>query len=227
MSKAFSDEELRLALIGYYDAVAEASEPAPGQHFSYSPGHIARMEKLIRRSENRQRRILTLQRVAAVLLAFLITAATWLAVDVHARESFFTWVRTVYEDHIVYRFHGSSTTTDSLPNYELGWVPEGSKLVEEDRQSTFTSRIYENDSTGKGTVFDYSFMGGVLYISHYSKVESIDLGSFKGEYYAPSYEGDSCEIMWIDDTKGIIFQINSTESKEDVIKMAKSVYCSE
>jgi len=222
MSKAFSDEELRLALIGYYDAVAEASAPVPGQHFSYSPGHIARMEKLIRRSENRQRRILTLQRVAVILLAFLITAATWLAVDVHARETLFTWVRTVYEDHIVYRFHGSTTTPAGLPNYELGWVPEGFELVEEDKGNTVSSQVFM-DKDDDMIVFDYSLYNDITDISEYNHSKPIVIGSFTGEFFEAGSTGDSSELMWIDSENGIVFYINSTLPESEIIKMAISV----
>ena len=220
MSRTFTDNELRLALMTYYDAVADASMPKPGQQFEYSPEHLTRMEGLMRRHEKRQRRILTLQRVAVFLLAFILTAATWLAVDVHARETFFNWVRTVYEDHIEYRFYGSpSPALGELPAYELGWIPDGFELVEED----LSSKVYENPVTGDAIVFDYSIHSELVQVSDYSNVEAIVIDQLEGEYYSAKDEDDSNELTWFDDKRGIVFHINSTLNKDEIIKMAHYV----
>jgi len=220
MNKEIRDEDLRQALIDYYDTVTAALPNPQELHYNYSPLHLARMEHLIRSRERRNRRVFTLQRVAVILLALLLTFGSWLAVDVHAREVFFTWVRTVYEDHVVYRFHGgASTTTGELPDYVLGWIPEGFELVEEDKNS----KIYENQLTGYAIVFDYSIQSELVQVSDYKDVDTIVIDQLEGEYYSAKDEDDSNEFMWFDDKHGIVFHINSTLNKDEIIKMAHSV----
>lgn len=224
MNRTFSDEELRAALMGYYDAAADAAEPKPGQKFNYSPEHLAEMERLIRRKGRRGRRLLSLQRAAAVFIAFILSASVWLAVDVHAREGLFSWVRTVYEDHVEYRFRGGlSAASDELPVYELGWIPEGFELASEESGLSTSSKVYENYLTGDVIVFDYSVQNDFAQMSDYGYAKSVVVGHIKGEYYSASNEGGSNELILFDDTNGIVFHINSTLSEDDIIKIAGSV----
>ena len=222
MNKDIGDEDLRQALITYYDAVIVVLPDPAALHYSYSPAHKLRMERLIRSHERRERRVFTLQRVAVVLLALLLTFGSWLAVDVHAREVFFNWVRTVYEDHVVYRFHGGSTSTtpDTLPEYELGWIPEGFELVDESQGTYIGYKTYENKQTEDVIVISYAMQLEHTQIADYSQFSKVEIDSLEGWFFLAADEGDSNELIWFDEENGIVFHLNSTLPEVEIVKLA-------
>lgn len=63
--------------------------------------------------------------VASILLAILIGASAWLAVDVEARAAVFGWIKEVYKDFFVYRYEDKSENPITESDYRPSWLPDG------------------------------------------------------------------------------------------------------
>lgn len=95
------------------------------------------------------------QRSASVLLALLICASAWLAVDVEARAAVFGWIKEVYESFFVYRFEDDSNTEVTPPDFRPSWLPDGySEFTVNDIAGTIMV-IYVNDA-GEMLKFSYA-----------------------------------------------------------------------
>ena len=78
-----------------------------------------------------------------------------MSVDTQARVAFFSWIREVYETHIVYRFTSEKPTED-IPHYALGWLPEGYEEVSTLSDSDMTDILYINaNNSEEGIIFSY------------------------------------------------------------------------
>ena len=83
----------------------KASLPVPKEcHHEFPPEFERDMKRLAAQTERRRHMRRYLQRVAAACLAVVISLSTWLAVDAEARAAFVQWVKTVYEQSVVYEF---------------------------------------------------------------------------------------------------------------------------
>lgn len=78
----------------------------------FSPQFEKRIKRMCRQA-NHPFLYKSLQRVASIFLAILLGGTIWLTVDVEARAEFFGWVKSVYENYIVYRFEPESHPNDS------------------------------------------------------------------------------------------------------------------
>lgn len=121
-----TDEMLREAAAktsaAYLRYVEQGYDPE-NQHV-FSPEFEKKMEKLIRKAKH----IFlyqTLRRIASVVLAVLISASAWLAIDVNARAAFFGWAKETYETYFVYHHdQGANVNVDPV-EYRPTWLPEG------------------------------------------------------------------------------------------------------
>ena len=100
----------------------KASLPVPKEcHHEFPPEFERDMKRLAAQTERRRHMRRYLQRVAAACLAVVISLSTWLAVDAEARAAFVQWVKTVYEQSVVYEFFHSGEAQNEA-GYMLGWV---------------------------------------------------------------------------------------------------------
>lgn len=122
----------------------KASLPVPKEcHHEFPPEFERDMKRLAAQTERRRHMRRYLQRLVAACLAVVISLSTWLAVDAEARAAFVQWVKTVYEQSVVYEFfHYGETQTEA--GYRLGWVPEGYMLENEVGGDVITTLIYLN-----------------------------------------------------------------------------------
>jgi len=227
--KGFRDEDLVQAAGLVREAMLGAlPEPAVCDH-EFSPEFQAKMEGLF--AKERVYRILhTVRRyAAAIILLILFTGGVVLAVDTEARASFFDWVKRVYENSIVYEFFGGAQE-EGLPNYELGWVPEGYEAVDVYRDEMAYSAVYMKvDDANAGFVFDYNFMhGGTLteLIGDMSKYEhkTVEVNGMVGDYYHSLIDGETNNLIWINEETEIIFSLNGYLSETDMLHMAESIF---
>ena len=183
------------------------------------------MEKLLRTTKHPQlRRVL--QNIAAILLAVLVGAGVWLTVDTTARAAFFHWVREVYETHIVYRF-GGEAPAGVLPEYRPGWLPDGSREVSAVGDQHSQNILYRDETaSGKNSLifsYDRTYEEMSLRISGYSAVLDIQVNGMPGHFYTAPDGSGSCGLVWVDRNTGIVFELSSFLSMEDMMHIAESL----
>lgn len=126
-------------------ALAETLVQGSKQRSPYSPSKsfTRKMSRLCRR-ERHPVFHRTMQRVAAVFLALLLTGIGWLTVDAKARAATIAWFRSISQNSIVYRFLNPAPQ-QTLPDYTPTWLPEGFEEQEHRKDDLRFSGFYTRD----------------------------------------------------------------------------------
>ena len=124
-----TDEALRAALEEVDNAIL-ASLPKPSEcEHQFS----ARFEKRMRKVRRRARHPVAykvLRKAACFLLSILILFSSIMAFSAEARAAVVDWIKEQFESFCHYFFvAGSSSESGERTEYELGWVPDGFRLV--------------------------------------------------------------------------------------------------
>lgn len=228
-SFSFDEAELVTAAGMVREAMLKVlPEPEACTH-EFSEAFRVKMKKLLEWEKRRQAFTTVRRWAAAVILLVLVSGAAVLTVDTEARAEFFAWVREVYENSIVYRFF-NEPEEETLPDYELGWVPEGYELVELYKDENLYSAVYQkNDDVEATFVFDYSYIqvGGQLVVwADESKHEHKELmvKNIEADFYCSLDSAEPSELVWIDDELQIIFTIQGYLDELDMLHIAESVF---
>lgn len=124
------------------------------QQHNFSPGFERKIKRLTRKA-NHPLFYRSLQRVASVFLAIMLSGAIWLFFNVDARAAFLGWVREVYETYFVYRFQTELENDLPAELYYPSWLPEGYEEVSSNRSRNIVDIRYIN-TEGQGLIFGYS-----------------------------------------------------------------------
>ena len=104
MSEQVTDDVIIQAAKRVGEAMlASLPEPEDCTH-EFSPEFERSMERLIQKTKRRAHVRRCLRSIAVAALAVVIGLSAWLAVDTEAQAAVVEWVRTAYEDSIVYEF---------------------------------------------------------------------------------------------------------------------------
>ena len=225
---SFSEEELRQAAAAVCQSMLDALPPPSQCVHTFSPAFQAQIEHLIVQERRRGRALQFGKRIALVFLAVLASLSVWLGVDAQARSAFFSWVREVYEDSIVYRFFGKPAA-EELPAYHITWLPDGyEEVFIHDSDERYSAFYQKGNEAMSGFVFEYCQMqSGVLveYAENEEVIhEKVEVNGLSADFY---YAGDSSHtnnLIWINEEAGIIFTIDSTLEKSVMLRIAESIF---
>lgn len=205
-------------------ASIKASLPVPDEcHHEFSPEFEHDMKRLITQTERRCHIRRYLQGVAAACLAVVISLSTWLAVDAEARAAFVQWVKTVYEQSVVYEFFHSKDERDEV-RYRLGWVPDGYTIENEVGGDGITTLVYLRGESAIYFTYEYSEDGAKAELfPGVSNVEPVQVNGMPGEFYLPQDPAESNSLVWFDEENCILCSISGFIDKESMVRMANSV----
>ena len=202
-----------------------ASLPAPEEcHHEFLPRFERAMGRLIQKTKRRARVRRSLRSIAVAALVVVIGLSAWLAVDTGARAAVVEWIRTVYEDSIVYGFFHPEAT-DEATSYRLGWVPDGYTLVEEMDGEMMRTIIYQ--SGDEVLYLSYRTIGSnsqAEFFQGNGETELVSIHDNAGEYIEADDVGAMNDLVWLDKESGILFSLSGSLDKETMLKMAGSVY---
>ena len=164
---------------------------------------------------------------AVILLTFTLSLGALMAVSPTVRAAVITWVREVYEHSVVYRFFAQSE--GSLPEYAPAWLPEGYVLEERQEFDGWVLCTYHNAVHEKWFSFDYRYAAEDVQVQvggyddeNAPASESCTVNGIAADFY-PAGDSDTNNLVWVDETRGIVFTINSTLEKGVVLHIAESV----
>ena len=193
------------------------------QHHQFSPEFEGKIRKLKRKAEH-PLFYRSARRVASILLALLVCAGAWLALDVNARAAVFGWIKDVYESFFVYRHDGDADSSVAPKEYYLGWLPDGYTEFLTDSSGKTIAVIYANEA---GQMLTFSYIHNPGYADWF--ISSIDverkqvtIHGAPADLLLSSNPDISSAILWElpDDTA---FYISAFLSEEELIKAAESV----
>ena len=169
------------------------------------------------------------RRAAAALLALVIGAMSWLAVDTQARAAFFSWVREVYENSVVYRFFNDTSVVDQLPDYRPSWVPDGYVQTDVIEDDTVHSIIYENIANPDDSfVFDYQLYFDSMNLSlqwedHECEILELQINGKTAHFYRSLDGSITNDLIWVDENTTILFTLTGYLEQDVMLHIAESV----
>ncbi len=166
----------------------------------------------------------SVQRIASVLLAAILAGSMYLAVDTEARAVFLGWVKEVYEHSTVYHTLPNHAA-ETLPQYELTWLPDGFGKPNVYESEITYSALYENPGTGDVLIFGYCLLTEERQTELFTtrQPEHLVVNGADADFYVADNNSDFSNLLWIDAETGVLCTIDSTLSKEDILHIAESV----
>jgi len=219
----FSDERLRHAAASSVAAFLETVERDYDPETAWKPSErfLRKLRRLTRRADHP---VLyhTMHTAAALFLAILAAAATWLSVDQQAQATFIRYVG----NSVIYEFSGPAKQ-EKLPEYDFSSEPEGYWRALGDYGDALCSVVY-NNADGGSIVLSYhavseEIISAISFSNGEYTHETVTFGAYSGDFYAPKDGSGTNELVWIDEKTGIFFQISAFLEKEELIQFALSV----
>lgn len=219
---AIEEEALRLAALAVRDALA-CSLPEPDEvSHTFSPRFHAMMHALLRRDAMRVSLRRLARSAAVLLLTLLIGSGLWLSFDAEARADFKLWVRSVYQNSILYQYFG--TRHDGLPACEFGWLPEGYEQSSSYLTEEFTLIVFSKENEPDIVFSCYSQYSDNQYFifNQDDFLESVELNSVTSvEIYS---NGRDFLYLWNDAVSMLSFNINSNLSRDVIFKIIANIH---
>lgn len=222
----FGERELQAAAKLVAESMLEGLPDAAACGHDFSEGFRRKMETLLRRQRRRSIRHTVWRYAAAVLLTVTLTFGAVMAVSPQARAAVVQWVRTVYENSVVYRFFNPAPQ-GALPRYQLTWLPEGFAEVDVFCDEEGYYAIYENEEIGQVIVFEYQFMHdgtNVMIIPEKDGITSqVQVNGLRGEYYQAPDDADGNLLQLIDEESDIVFRISGNIAENGILDIAEGI----
>lgn len=223
----FDDAALRHAASQTAESLL-ASLPAPSscQH-TFSELFLKKIDVLLQKRRRRVAAQRMWQRVAVVFLVVFLSAATWLSVDVQAREKLFQWTKEVVDNIIVHHVDGGNIEA-AFSGYEPTWLPEGFVLADRDHSDEFgfDYYYYENAKTGQVFYINCNFMkdSAMTITQHGTEEPTIhDINGNQGKFYLPDEISGSSSLVWVDENAAVVFIIEGNISEQEMLHIAKGI----
>ena len=167
------------------------------------------------------------RRAAAVILAALVGMGAWLAVDQESRAMVSQWIRTVYESSVIYRFFGAAPEGE-LPDYRPAWVPDG--YVEVQSLRTESERVLVYQSSDSAFTLTYHWMDeatGTTLDGISGESRTVSVQGNPGFYYPSAGPGSTNDLIWTDESSGLVFILSAYLPEHDILHIAESVELSD
>ena len=167
------------------------------------------------------------RRAAAVILAALVGMGAWLAVDQEARAMVSQWIRTVYESSMIYRIFGAAPEGE-LPDYRPAWVPDG--YVEVQSLRTESERVLVYQSSDSTFILTYYWMGDartIIVDEESGENRAVSVQGNPGYYYPSAGPGSTNDLIWTDESSGLVFILSAYLPEHDILHIAESVELSD
>lgn len=195
--------------------------------YTFSETFERKMEKLVRVEERHSNGRMFLKRALAIVVAAMLGMTTWLAIDTDARAAFTKWIREVYENCIVYRSMGEIKSYN-IEQYTLEYIPDGYALIDMGKKDNQGFAVWEKIGEENDLIyFEYrwnnnSRLSIMLQPENYiySPVEVLEKDA---DWYQSINKNKSNLLVWVDETKNIVFSIDTICSQLDTLHMAESI----
>lgn len=216
----FSDASLKRAAAIVRQSMLAALPDPQSCSCEVTPDFQAKMERLFIKVKRRKTMRRIRHRAASILLATLIGLSSWLAVDNEARAAFIQWAREIYEDSVIYHFFNEPKEI-VLPEYTFSPVPNGYTETASVGDDTMRTVVFEGNNDILVLYYQQYHSGAVLgFFGTEFELEHTNVGSYPADYYKAINPGESNELIWVDETLGIIFKISSFEDKDTLLGFA-------
>ena len=213
-------EAARESLEDYVNSLERDYDPEHPHQFSKE------FEKKIERLKRRAKHPVfykTMQRVASIALAILITGGAWITVDAEARAAVFGWVKEIYETYFVFRHDGIADTNTEPTDYRPTWIPDGYSEFRVNTSETRTVVIYTNDV---GEMIRFNFIQNPDETDWFIDVSQSDIKNAivngnKANLLIARNSNEANGIAWV--SADTAFYVTGFVDEKDLVRIAESV----
>lgn len=188
-----------------------------------SPDFDRKMKKLQRRADH-PLLYRSLYKIASIVLALLISGATWIAVDAEARAAFFGWVKEIYETYFVYRIEDSDSSIPANSDYRPIWLPDGYTESIIDTTGSTVTIIYTN-ADNQMLTFRYTYSPDEIdwFVDvEQVRIKTTTINGNSAEILIAEDANNANGIMWTIDNECACY-ISACLSESELVQMAESV----
>lgn len=217
-----SDNVLREAAIEAGKTLMNSILPEEQYRHDFSQNYERKMARMLRRT-NHPYLYQSLNRVAGILLALVLTGAVWLSIDVQAREAFFGWLRETYETFFAYRYIGDKQQETEVWNYRPMELPNDWVEVECWTDESGGTVLY-SDGTDGLYHFTYTWVDtGVPIVAETKQPKEVSVVGGPADFYAATGSSENAMLVWTEEETGTLFVLSAALSEEEMIEIAESV----
>ena len=221
----FSDEALRAAAQAVRESMLRALEEEEPEEHSFSELFLEKMRKLVAIDWQRLRRRAVWQRVAGIILGILIGSGFFLAFNAEARADFMSWVRSTYENSILYEFfQGTKKEEAVLPEIEFTWLPGEYEIQEiyNDGHSMTILITSADDSMMLNCwlVADSDHLE--VFTEDYDRTEMV-VSNKEAEFFQPKNPKTASVAVWTNQDNSIMFYLSAHHPKEIMLQVAEGI----
>ena len=234
MNGNISAAQLRKAALEAEDRMLAELDTDEASPHEFSEAFKEKMRPLLKKARRQEKSRQTARAVLASIAVVLIIGLIWAATNADARNAvrrWFTYRHTVPDMQTgieinMYAFTGESA--GAMRDYRPGWVPGGYRETEVYRPDGYCSVTYGN-GTGDMFIFYYfemddgTDMGIAIMPGEEVTVEHVRINGLPGDLYVSSLEGESNNLVWMDEENGVVFGIDAIMDPDVILQIAESV----
>lgn len=221
----FSDEALRAAARAVRESMLRALKEEKLEEHAFSEAFLEKIRKLLVIDRERLRRRAVWQRVAGIILGILIGSSFFLAFNPEARADFLNWVRTTYENSILFEFfQGAKKDEATLPEIEFTWLPGEYEIQEVFNDGHSKTMILSADDD---TMVLKCWVGEEL--SHIEvftddciRTET-EVNGRKADYFQPNNPETVGVLIWTESNDEYILYLLAEHPQEIMNKIAEKI----
>ncbi len=170
------------------------------------------------------------RRIVMILVAVLGLFCATMIVSAEFRGLVLSQIRTILDDSSYYDFSSDESAGDEslqFPELNINWLPMGFELVDDWGSPFSMHKQYRNIDTGDIVWFDYTLLDTDMEIGYDwtgGVYETVYINGLEADFYPANSKSSQNNLVWIDKSLGVVITMDTTLSKEDIIKMAESIY---
>ena len=221
----FSDAALRAAAQLVRESMLRVLEEKEPEEHSFTEAFLEKIRKLVVIDRRRMRTRVFYQRVAGIILGILIGSGFFLAFNPEARADFLNWVRTTYENSILYEFfQGAKKEEATLPEIEFTWLPGEYEIQEVFNDGHSKTIILSADDD---TMVLKCWVGEELshieiFTDDYIQTET-EVNGRKADYFQPNDPETAGVLIWTESDDEYILYLLAEHPQEIMNKIAEKI----
>ena len=219
-----TEEMLKQAAEKANEAIIESIPLAAGKKHVFSEKYKRNMKRLTSKAKHPVF-YAGMRRVAGFILMLLIGGTLLLATNSEARAKVIEWIKTQTENLTIYRFEGEESNQEAIPEFDLGYIPDGYMSDLSFVDSRGGHKTYVNEG-GKilTLIYKSSIDSSVLVIvNDEHTIENIYVNNYPAELYTSKNPDDSPCIIWKDEEMNILFSVSGFFDTDELISICQNI----
>ncbi len=222
MKKKWSEEDDRIkefvGKLWEYEMSGILDEEGRNENDRLSDSFYRKMNILVQKQTRKVRRKAWMQGIGASAAVFLIFFLIYNpGFVVQAANRAFEW----FSDHVSFQFQYDSDVNE-IPEYQIGYVPEGYKWVDDAYDAGSGMIVYYHNERGY-LYLVYGVIDSSIGVDNENKKLLILEGKNNQEiYYLKSTDNDS-SITWQSEDENTVFNLSGVLTEEELLKIYNSI----